>query len=413
MDWLSEMLSWPFEWSSLHGIAEIRTPILKIAATTDAAAHKHTVQCKGDSYPEEGAAGVVFPYRKPKRLRVTESAGYRRGLKNPINKVCEAGFDISGNSFDLKVGFSCNNDCIHCVVSDKKFAGDMSTPEIISILESIHDQYGQVTFTGGEPTIRKDFIKLLKKARSSGLRINLQTNGRQFKDRDFAANSTAFLDNILIALHSHDEKQHDLITGKKGSWQETVQGIKNLVSTGRAGIVSSQTVISKSNCDNLVEICRFIDHLGIRHIHITFPHPNGSALVNFDRVVPRYSHIKKILHECFAEFGSRLIIEAVPLCYIHPYVGKVRTVDDEFSREHKRGGVDKSNSGAADSYFNDKGITGNYNEAIISEHRKSHDCTSCIYDKRCLGVWKEYYEAYRENLDLFPVKLKTKGTRLN
>lgn len=41
-----EMLRWPIEWSALHGIAEIKTPFLKIGTRTDATAEKITVMVK-------------------------------------------------------------------------------------------------------------------------------------------------------------------------------------------------------------------------------------------------------------------------------------------------------------------------------------------------------------------------------
>ncbi len=63
MDWLEDILSWPIEWSSLHGIAEIKTPVVKFSATTDATADKYIVQYKGNAYPEEGATGTSFPYK--------------------------------------------------------------------------------------------------------------------------------------------------------------------------------------------------------------------------------------------------------------------------------------------------------------------------------------------------------------
>jgi hypothetical protein len=62
MDWLDEVLAWPVEWSALHGIAEIRTPIAKVAMQTDATASKYTIQYPGRGYPREGARGLVFPY---------------------------------------------------------------------------------------------------------------------------------------------------------------------------------------------------------------------------------------------------------------------------------------------------------------------------------------------------------------
>lgn len=63
MNWLLEILSWPVEWSALHGIAEIRTPILKVSTRSDATALKYIVRRPGRSYPAEGAKGLEFPYR--------------------------------------------------------------------------------------------------------------------------------------------------------------------------------------------------------------------------------------------------------------------------------------------------------------------------------------------------------------
>jgi hypothetical protein len=62
MHWLVELLSWPGEWSALHGIAEFKSPVLKLCSNTDATAVKYTVHLNGTGYPLEGARGVHFPY---------------------------------------------------------------------------------------------------------------------------------------------------------------------------------------------------------------------------------------------------------------------------------------------------------------------------------------------------------------
>jgi hypothetical protein len=61
-EWLQEMLDWPMEWSALHGIAEIHTPVMKFVTTTDATAEKLTVRWKGSKYPSDAARGLSFPY---------------------------------------------------------------------------------------------------------------------------------------------------------------------------------------------------------------------------------------------------------------------------------------------------------------------------------------------------------------
>lgn len=68
--WMDELLDSPVEWSSWHGIAEIKTPVVTVSAKTDATAEKLVVRRKGSTYPEAGARGLRFPYhRDPDSLR--------------------------------------------------------------------------------------------------------------------------------------------------------------------------------------------------------------------------------------------------------------------------------------------------------------------------------------------------------
>jgi hypothetical protein len=83
-DWQQEMLRWPMEWSALHGIAEIKTPIVRIMTCTDATAKTYRVRLLGAVQPQETGQGLGFPFRRPTRLRVLQSTSYQRGLENPI-----------------------------------------------------------------------------------------------------------------------------------------------------------------------------------------------------------------------------------------------------------------------------------------------------------------------------------------
>ena len=58
-----EMLSWPMAWSAVNGIAEIKTPIMKINYGTDRVSQKRFVQYLGERYPEAAASGLQFPFR--------------------------------------------------------------------------------------------------------------------------------------------------------------------------------------------------------------------------------------------------------------------------------------------------------------------------------------------------------------
>lgn len=77
VDLIEEMLSWPVQWSALHGIAEIKTPVVKIAARTDATAGRYEVNRKGTRYPEEGAKGNSFPYQERGTVGVTKGKSFQ------------------------------------------------------------------------------------------------------------------------------------------------------------------------------------------------------------------------------------------------------------------------------------------------------------------------------------------------
>ena len=84
MGWIEEILSWPVEWTALHGIAEVKTPVLKIVTRTDATASKYVVRRAGTGWPRVGSTGLSFPFQVPERALVSDSAGFHRGLEHPI-----------------------------------------------------------------------------------------------------------------------------------------------------------------------------------------------------------------------------------------------------------------------------------------------------------------------------------------
>lgn len=84
MDWMREILEWPAEWSALHGVAEVKTPLLRVSTRTDATSIKFSVRRESDTYPQDGITGLNFPYHQPKKPILTSATHFKRGLSNPI-----------------------------------------------------------------------------------------------------------------------------------------------------------------------------------------------------------------------------------------------------------------------------------------------------------------------------------------
>ncbi len=86
MESLCEVLSWSAEYSALHGIAEIKTPILRVATRTDATAEKYVVRRPGTGYPEGSPPGLRFPYRAPVPLTLRRRQARTSGPPSPASR---------------------------------------------------------------------------------------------------------------------------------------------------------------------------------------------------------------------------------------------------------------------------------------------------------------------------------------
>jgi MoaA/NifB/PqqE/SkfB family radical SAM enzyme len=301
------------------------------------------------------------------------------------------------NRYDLKVGFSCLNDCIHCVVSDKRTFKDLTTEKVKELILKNKDNI--ITFTGGEPTIRKDIVELLKYSKDVGVKtIILQTMARPMKDYQLAKEIAKYVDFFLIAIHSYDSYIHDRITKRKNSWKETILAIKNLQKLNAN--ITTQTVISKLNSRDLFKTYEFIFNvLKINAVNLTFPHANGSAWDNIDSVMPNYDDIYDEIQKILKIFNNKHIsIEAIPKCILYPYQDNenFQNNDDFLLSNEKSFGFDSS--------LQKNPEVKDYSKLILEERKKYNFCNKCIFNNTCVGVWKEYYDYYKENKNIRPIK---------
>jgi hypothetical protein len=89
MDDLVELMNWPMAWSTLHGIAELRTPLFKAMWNSDSTAEHHELQLRSSCYPAEAPTGLRFPHPAPRRRFVSDSKRFARGLENPLDSAVD------------------------------------------------------------------------------------------------------------------------------------------------------------------------------------------------------------------------------------------------------------------------------------------------------------------------------------
>lgn len=291
-------------------------------------------------------------------------------------------------SADIKLGYSCNNSCIHCVIANQKKQShiirgsiDRTTDECKDIIKrSKMSGCNTIILTGGEPTIRKDFQEILKYAKSLGLIICLQTNARKFNDREFAKATSKYVDFFTVALHGASSEIHDRITMTKGSFDETYKGLKHLAEFC-AESICGKIVISKLNCNDLRNILVLLNEVNIKNVNIAFPHAGGNAAKNFEQVIPYYRDITNELEECMLYAHNndlKLELEAIlPCAFEKQYPVKYFADFYYLDAEAELNQLDKRDSL-------------DWNAIRKSSKSKGNICGECLFNNACEGYWMEY-----------------------
>ena len=109
--------------------------------------------------------------------------------------------DLLVSSMSKDGRWNCNQKCVHCYAADQKCAEEkeLSTDDWKKIIKILRKQkVSQVTFTGGEPTMRKDVPELIKEARWFITRLN--TNGVNLTEEYCKELRKAELDNLQVTF---------------------------------------------------------------------------------------------------------------------------------------------------------------------------------------------------------------------
>jgi radical SAM protein with 4Fe4S-binding SPASM domain len=164
---------------------------------------------------------------------------------------------------DLALTYRCNDDCAHCYNARPRSFPEMPTEAWKQVLDRVRDiGVPHVCFTGGEATLRQDLPELTAHASSLGLVTGLLTNGRRLSDAGYVDQLVASgLDHVQITLESHDEPTHDRMVRAPGAWRQTVQGIRNAL-TSRLYVMTNTTLLT-DNAADLRETLDFLAELGV------------------------------------------------------------------------------------------------------------------------------------------------------
>ena len=194
---------------------------------------------------------------------------------------------ISGKRIPLRgtieVTRRCPLACAHCynnlpIEDEQARRSELSYEEHCRIVDEIAEAgCFWLLYTGGEIFARSDFIDIYKYAKQKGLLITLFTNAVLINEK--IADSLADYPPLFIevTLYGHTKKTYEKITGKPGSFEGCLRGIRLLMERGMP--VKLKTVTMTLNKNEIWEMKRFVEEdlgLEFRYDAMISPRLDGS-----------------------------------------------------------------------------------------------------------------------------------------
>lgn len=298
----------------------------------------------------------------------------------------------------LRLGLACNEECLYCPVVDEKEKFELSSEDAKRKIALLADGgCGGLTFTGGEPTIRKDLTELIGFAKEKQVAdIEIQTNGILLADPAYVRRlSRAGLDCAIVSLNSSDKKTSEYLTQTRDSFERTVCAIGNILSEGMRAAVA--VVVTSRNCAGLAELIGFTREKFGEPVPfcINFLRPNPRAVrnglaISLADAKPHLEAAFSILHKSKVPF----LVEGIPICYMKGY-GRYNKESPKKAVRYIDKVVDITN---LDAYLN-SGLKA-----------KGAQCANCRSGDSCAGVWTEYAQIFGTN-GLDPIGPSYTGTR--
>ncbi|MGY6277401.1 heme d1 biosynthesis radical SAM protein NirJ [Methylomonas sp. MgM2] len=166
----------------------------------------------------------------------------------------------------------CNLTCKHCYTTsaDIDFPGELSTPEIYSVMDDLKG-FGVpvLILSGGEPLLHPDIFPISQRARDMGFYVALSSNGTLIDASNIEQIAAIGYQYIGVSLDGMREA-HDKFRRKQGSFDASLAGIRLCREHGiKAGIRFTLTRDNAHDFDALLQLMddEDIDKFYLSHLN--------------------------------------------------------------------------------------------------------------------------------------------------
>lgn len=167
----------------------------------------------------------------------------------------------------LEITYRCNCRCVFCDrwrIGPRLAEKELSLQELFNLaMQAKRIGIKVLAFSGGEPLIRPETVKVSEFAKEIGISTLINTNGTLINERNVREIVKNF-DQIIISIDSLNPEMHDKLRGHTSTFHQAFKAVKLLTKNMRSlGQIAIQTVLSDENYDEIAKISSFFRKLCI------------------------------------------------------------------------------------------------------------------------------------------------------
>ncbi len=169
---------------------------------------------------------------------------------------------------------ACNLRCGHCgTAAGRPRPNELSHAEAIDVAHQLARLGNRLTtLSGGEPTLRKDWVDIARALVAAGVTVNMVTNGQGDGQELARQAKDAGLANIAVSLDGL-EPTHDALRGQ-GAYARSVETIRALVA---AGIwIDVMLTVNRKNITEIIDTWELTKRLGAKRFRVQLGKPMGN-----------------------------------------------------------------------------------------------------------------------------------------
>lgn len=184
-------------------------------------------------------------------------------------------------SLALVVTEMCNARCAHCNMScDNRIKKEnIDSQYFKNVLKEVSDNYNArditISYTGGEPLMRKDLFDIIEYANKLGYNGVLATNGTLLTEKTVEKLAKLNVKAVCISIDGL-EKTHEKLRGLTGIYPKLIKYL-TMISKRQDIEAGVTTVVNKTNINELDDLYRQFCDIGIQYWRVFPVDPEGNA----------------------------------------------------------------------------------------------------------------------------------------